>query len=142
MFSRQLCKIQKEVIDLQNDNNIIYDQDCTLHLDYSKINNLKILDIKDNNVQLELSIYKYQQYTTRVFNINKDINTLIKYFNKFNLFRLENYFINTSKIILVQESEILKDKKLNLEFLFENGDCIEITTNYKRWDSWSNLRLK
>jgi uncharacterized protein YifN (PemK superfamily) len=113
-----------------------------IYINYNKIPFFKILEEDKDGVKLAVvnriktTEHQYEFYLKITENLRS------QFFAKYNFFRLENYYINTSMITFVKE-ERLNPSKVKLTFFFEGyAVYLETFTNWGRWESWRNVRLK
>ena len=113
-----------------------------IYVQYNKIPYFEIL--KETEDEIFLAIYNRIKTTEHKYEIKLKIpkNQRNQFFVKRGFFRLENYFINTSLITFIKE-ERLNPSKIKLTMFFEGyAMYLILNTNWGRWESWRNIRLK
>ena len=113
-----------------------------LYLEYDRIPYFKIL--KETDDEIFLAVYNRIKSTEHEYEIKLKISKdqRNQFFAKQGIFRLENYFINTKLITFIKE-ERLNPSKIKLTMFFEGYSMyLILNTNWGRWESWRNVRLK
>jgi len=113
-----------------------------IYINYKKVPFFKIE--KENKEEIELVVSNRIKTTEHQYNFSLKIleDHRSSFFAKQNFFRLESYLINTDLITFVKE-ERLNPSKVKLTFFFEGyAMYLEMYTNWGRWESWRNVRLK
>ncbi len=113
-----------------------------IYIQYNKIPFFEI--IEENRKEIKLAVYNRIKTTEHKYEFSLKIpeNQRNQFFAKFGFFRLENYFINTNLITFIKE-ERLNPSKVKITFFFEGyAMYLILNTNWGRWESWRNVRLK
>ena len=113
-----------------------------IYINYKKIPYFKIN--KEDKDEINLSVSNRIKTTEHEYDFKLKIpdNQRNHFFSKNGCYRLEDYFINVDLITFVKE-ERLNPSKVKLTFFFEGYSLyLEIFTNWGRWESWRNVRLK
>ena len=106
-------------------------------VDFDRISFLEVSE-QEENFEVKISFRKKATLKEHSFNPpnKKDFLNIMA---RHNIKRLENYFINISRISFVKS--VLKGAKVELTFYFKDGQYLELTTNVARFEGWRNINL-
>ena len=110
-----------------------------IKLSFAKVPFLKVIEEKSDEITLSVMYRKKASIKEYPFKLKIKENEVPTFFQKYNTFKLENYFININQVIFV-ESENQKGKS-KIVFYFSDGQHLEIITYIPRWEAWKTNRL-